>query len=50
MVFCYIGVKGNTTWRLKYNWKLLETLKHWESKIKVVEFNFENFFISDCIN
>ena len=43
MVFGYIGVKGNTTWRLKYKRKLLETLKHWASKIMVVDFNSENF-------
>ena len=43
MVFCYIGVKVNTTWCLKYHWKPLETLEHWTRKIKVVDFNFENF-------
>ena len=43
LVFCYIGVKGNKTWKLKYDWKPLETLKHWVSKIKVVDFNFEKF-------
>ena len=50
MVFCYVGVKRNTTWRLKYNWKQLEMLEHWASIIKVVDYNFEKSFISDCIN